>query len=112
MLFSQDIFSSMISGTLTQIITNPIWVGKTRLQSQKLHNIDDYKHIFDAINKIFKNEGVYGLFKGLVPSVFGVMHFVIYMPLYDYFNRIHIQYYKSEQNEGEFYKIIYILVFG
>lgn len=81
------------------MITNPIWVSKTRLQSQKLHQIDDYKNILDAMVKIGRREGMYGLFKGLVPSLFGISHFIIYMPLYDYLNRFHDSYF--EHGEGE-----------
>ena len=85
---------------MTQIVTNPIWVAKTRLQSQKLHNIKDYRNIIDALVKIFQREGMYGLFKGLVPSLFGVSHFMIYMPLYDYLNRFHDFHFRY--NEGKF----------
>ena len=96
--FGLDTLSSIITGCLTQLVTNPIWVCKTRLQSQKLHKIDDYRNIFDAMNKITRREGVYGLFKGLVPSMFGVTHFIIYIPLYDFLNRFHDSYF--EKNSG------------
>lgn len=84
-----DFTASLFSGSMTQVVTNPIWVAKTRLQSQKLHNIKDYKNILDALNKIARREGIYGLFKGLLPSLIGTSHFMIYMPLYDYLNRFH-----------------------
>ena len=92
-LIQVDFLASTLTGVLTQTITNPIWVAKTRLQTQKLHGIVDYKNIFDALLKIYSREGIYGGFKGLLPSMFGTVHLSIYLPLYDLFNRLHDSYF-------------------
>lgn len=96
---STDLLSSIISGGLTQLITNPIWVAKTRLQCQRLHGVSDYKNLFDGMFKVFQREGIYGLYKGVVISMIGSLHFMIYMPLYDLLNRESVKYFKvSESN--------------
>lgn len=52
-------------GILTLTLTNPIWVTKTRLVLQ--YNVDpttkQYKGMMDALVKIYRNEGVPGLYK-------------------------------------------------
>lgn len=52
-------------GILTLTLTNPIWVTKTRLVLQ--YNADptskQYKGMIDALVKIYRHEGVPGLYK-------------------------------------------------
>lgn len=52
-------------GILTLTLTNPIWVTKTRLVLQ--YNADptskQYKGMIDALVKIYRHEGVSGLYK-------------------------------------------------
>lgn len=101
-MISSDVTSSIISGALTQLLTNPIWVAKTRLQCQKLHGVQDYRNVFDGMHKVFQREGVYGLYKGVTVSMIGTLHFVIYMPLYDYLNREYTNMFRNKgQESGE-----------
>lgn len=55
------------AGILTLIVTNPIWVVKTRLclQYESAHVNSDkcYKGMVDALVKIYKTEGVRGLYR-------------------------------------------------
>lgn len=52
---------------MTLCITNPIWVTKTRLVLQYEAGIDpskrQYKGMVDALIKIYKCEGIRGLYK-------------------------------------------------
>lgn len=52
---------------MTLCITNPIWVTKTRLVLQYEAGVDSskrqYKGMFDALMKIYKYEGIRGLYK-------------------------------------------------
>lgn len=55
------------AGVLTLVMTNPIWVVKTRLCLQYGNDVDTphtrYKGMFDALGKIYHEEGVRGLYR-------------------------------------------------
>lgn len=55
----------LASGVLTLTITNPIWVTKTRLilQYSSDSTSKQYKGMLDALFKIYRTEGVSGLYK-------------------------------------------------
>ena len=66
-------FCSMIAGGMASILTNPLDMGKLRLQVQRAGanlktdvKINDfyYKNLVDAIYKIGRDEGVLSLFNG------------------------------------------------
>lgn len=65
------------AGVLTLIVTNPIWVVKTRLclqyNSSCLASDKCYQGMIDALAKIYKTEGVRGLYRVSVKAckVFG-----------------------------------------
>lgn len=52
-------------GIVTLTLTNPIWVTKTRLVLQYSADCSSkqYKGMFDALVKIYRYEGVPGLYK-------------------------------------------------
>lgn len=60
---------------IASIITNPLYVLKTRYQTENNNN---------TIRKIFYNEGIQGLFKGLNATLINNTKLGIQFPLYDY----------------------------
>lgn len=61
-------FAAADAGVLTLLMTNPIWVVKTRLCLQyaddmKLAESKKYRGMVDALKKIYKTEGIRGLYK-------------------------------------------------
>lgn len=77
------------AGAATMMITNPLWVIKTRLQTQNLGlrfgaaRAGPYKGLLDAAYRIAREEGLSGIYSGLGPSLMGVTHVVIQFPLYE-----------------------------
>ncbi|XP_071556019.1 solute carrier family 25 member 32 [Temnothorax nylanderi] len=85
---SMHMFAAADAGVLTLLMTNPIWVVKTRLCLQyaddvKLAESKKYRGMVDALKKIYKTEGIRGLYKGLVPGLFGVSHGAIQFMAYE-----------------------------
>lgn len=63
--------SAMSAGACTNVLTNPIWVIKTRYQTQSMsgRNNIQYSGLISGLLKIGREEGLRGLYKGLVPSL-------------------------------------------
>ncbi|TYH61317.1 hypothetical protein ES332_D07G043500v1 [Gossypium tomentosum] len=57
-----------VAGVSSTLLTYPLELLKTRLTVN-----EDYKNLFDAVTKIVQAEGPGGLYKGLTPSVMGVV---------------------------------------
>ncbi|GAB6027093.1 hypothetical protein CHUAL_013815 [Chamberlinius hualienensis] len=82
------------AGVLTLIFTNPIWVVKTRLCLQfsgttETNPDKQYRGMIDALGKVYKNEGVIGLYKGFVPGVFGVSHGALQFMAYEELKKLY-----------------------
>lgn len=75
------------AGILTLIITNPIWVVKTRLclqyELEPASSMNAYRGMTDALVKIYRQEGIRGLYRGFVPGMFGVSHGALQFMTYE-----------------------------
>ncbi|KAK2586400.1 hypothetical protein KPH14_010687 [Odynerus spinipes] len=85
---SMHMLAAADAGILTLLMTNPIWVVKTRLCLQyagdvHLSESKRYNGMMDALRKIYRTEGIRGLYKGLVPGMFGVSHGAIQFMTYE-----------------------------
>lgn len=77
------VLSSMSAGVVSSGLTNPLWIIRTRLMTQDLHTKHPYHGIFDAARRIWQNEGLRGMTKGLAASSLGVVHTAFYFPIYE-----------------------------
>ncbi|XP_074656301.1 solute carrier family 25 member 32-like [Tubulanus polymorphus] len=104
---SQHMTAAAGSGLMTLVITNPIWVTKTRLclqydrsltagtsSGQTVANTRGvyYKGMFDALVKIGKTEGIAGLYKGFLPGAFGVSHGALQFMAYEEMKNLYNNY--------------------
>ncbi|KAI9657535.1 MAG: hypothetical protein M1831_004151 [Alyxoria varia] len=83
--------ASLTAGASSSLVTNPIWVIKTRLMSQVGVNASKdhqppwhYNGTLDAARKMFRAEGIQSFYSGLGPALLGLTHVAIQFPLYEY----------------------------
>ncbi|KAF5024785.1 hypothetical protein F66182_3129 [Fusarium sp. NRRL 66182] len=104
-----NFWSSIIAGASSTIVTNPIWVIKTRLMSQSniRHHTQDhhssyypkatstptarptlhdwhYRSTLDAARKMYTSEGLVSFYSGLTPALLGLSHVAVQFPTYEY----------------------------
>eukprot|EP00287_Rhodomonas_sp_CCMP768_P013606 CAMPEP_0196727144 /NCGR_PEP_ID=MMETSP1091-20130531/8204_1 /TAXON_ID=302021 /ORGANISM="Rhodomonas sp., Strain CCMP768" /LENGTH=342 /DNA_ID=CAMNT_0042069689 /DNA_START=41 /DNA_END=1069 /DNA_ORIENTATION=- len=71
-----------MAGACTCLATNPIWLIKTRLQLQH-GTAQRYAGMIDAARQVIRQEGVLGLYRGLVPSLLLVSHGALQFMAYE-----------------------------
>ncbi|GAA5901530.1 uncharacterized protein JCM6883_000245 [Sporobolomyces salmoneus] len=80
------ITAAMTAGASGTILTNPLWVVKTRFMTQRPNSSDPrYRHTGDALVRIYREEGPKAFYRGMLPSLFGVAHVAVQFPLYEQF---------------------------
>ncbi|KAK3088371.1 hypothetical protein FSP39_018364 [Pinctada imbricata] len=90
------------AGLLTLILTNPIWVVKTRLCLQydlppsktASQSGTRYNGMVDALIKVYRNEGLRGLYKGFIPGVFGISHGALQFMAYEELKNLYNNHYQ------------------
>lgn len=86
---SNYFIASSSAAAVTVLFTNPLWMVKTRLCIQKPGDSSNYSGLFDALSRISKDEGLRGLYRGLIPGLIGVSHGAIQFMVYEQFKNIY-----------------------
>lgn len=80
--WSLHLLSAMTAGAASTCATNPLWVIKTRFMTQSRDEVQ-YRHTWDAARTIYRTEGIAAFYRGLVPSLLGILHVAVQFPLYE-----------------------------
>lgn len=77
--------SGTLAGITTSVITNPLWVLKTRImaQNKSLNGNVEYDNIISSIRKIKRDHGWRVWKIGIIPSILGVSQGALYFMVYD-----------------------------
>ena len=80
------LLSASEAGIFTSLLTNPIWLCKTRLEVQrsaaKIGQIP-YKGMFDCMRRMLREEGFLSFYRGIVPSILLSSHGAIQFAVYE-----------------------------
>jgi len=91
-LTSMHIFCiGLLSKVIASTVTYPYQVVKSRLQQREAHASMVYKNTLDCAIKTWRNEGMYGFFKGCIANSLRVapgaaITFVVYEEMINFFN--------------------------
>jgi solute carrier family 25 folate transporter 32 len=66
-----NLFASVTAGAVSNTVIAPMWTVRTRMMTQSNH--ENYRNSFDAFKKICKTEGPLALYRGLIPSMLGLV---------------------------------------
>jgi len=75
--------SSGLSGLAINVVTNPIWVLKTRMLSSDRSAVGAYPTMWIGSKAVYRHEGWRGFYKGLGISCLGVFHGAVQFAVYE-----------------------------
>ncbi|KAI1124518.1 mitochondrial folate carrier protein [Nemania abortiva] len=91
-LTPQDYFvASGLAGMFTQVLTNPIWVLKTRMLSSDRGAVGAYPSMWAGAAQLLRSEGWRGFYRGLGIGLFGVSHGAVQFAVYDPLKQTYIK---------------------
>lgn len=75
--------AAVTAGVVGDVITNPFWVTRTRIQTLIMHPESKVESMstFRMMRMIYREEGFLSLYKGLAASFLGLSHVAIQFPL-------------------------------
>ena len=93
--------SAVTASVFSTTLTNPLWVVRTRMM---LKESNDWIGTWPALKKLWRREGIRGLYSGLGPSLLGVTHVAINFPIYE-----KLKTWQHERNQSDKLTLMQIL---
>ncbi|KAI8924752.1 mitochondrial carrier domain-containing protein [Entophlyctis helioformis] len=87
----QHMAASAGAGLLTCVFTNPLWLIKTRMCTQRATDPGAYRGLYDGLRQVVRHEGVAGLYRGIVPAFIGVSHGALQFMAYEEMKHIRME---------------------
>ena len=81
------VLSAITAGAIGDVVTNPFFVTRVRMQTLSLHGTDNGISTTDMMRKIYNKEGFFAFYRGLGASFLGLSHVAIQFPLYEYLKK-------------------------
>ncbi|KAL6045296.1 Nicotinamide adenine dinucleotide transporter 1, chloroplastic [Balamuthia mandrillaris] len=78
-----DFIAGLQAGVVMTLVTNPIFVVKTRMQTSPSDN-----HFLRVMYEVFKIEGLRGMYRGLVPALPLTCHGAVHFTFFEWFKRM------------------------
>ncbi|XP_058457029.1 solute carrier family 25 member 35-like [Malaya genurostris] len=92
--------SSTVAGFFTSVLMSPCDVVTTRMTNQGVSETGRgllYENIFDCFVKVYRAEGIHGMYKGFVPLYIRVApHTVLNLTFWEFFKNVHDSYSKRD----------------
>ncbi|KAK3308070.1 mitochondrial carrier domain-containing protein [Chaetomium strumarium] len=86
-----DFFAaSLAAGALTQVITNPIWVLKTRMLASDRSAAGAYPSMWAGAVRLLREEGVRGFYRGMGVGMLAVSHGAVQFAVYDPARKVYL----------------------
>jgi len=98
---SQHLLASASSGFVTAMMTNPLWVVKTRMFTSRAEDSGAYRNLWDGLIRISREEGLRGLWKGSVLALIGVSNGAIQFMTYEELKRWRQDLIRTEPQRSE-----------
>ena len=93
------------AGSILVLLFNPLWLVKTRLALQGADSASRpggaYKGIFDALRTIVREEGLPGLYKGVVPALLLTSHGAIQFAVYEWLKSLVVSHSSNQQQQQQ-----------
>ena len=117
------LYSAITAGAIGDVVTNPFWVVRTRIQTLYLHvghngcdNVvaapqnRNSVSTLQMFHRIYRNEGITAFYKGLTASFLGLSHVAIQFPMYEYLKE-EMSLYRSKYGETRQHILMLDIVF-
>ncbi|KAG7354514.1 mitochondrial carrier protein [Nitzschia inconspicua] len=84
--------SAVFTGAVADIICNPCFVVRTRLQTQALHQIADHQSLqatgmVQTAKELYAQHGIRIFWRGMTANLIGLTHVAIQFPVYEYLKK-------------------------